>query len=164
MPRDENPDQPMPHALGPASLLLDSRLSELTRAQIWAEDLADRLRLSEDVRYAILLCLEEALANVVLHGYRNEPGHPICLRARVSDDALLFEVQDKAPPFALEDALRSTENGEREQLESLTPGGYGLGLLRHFSESLVHEKLADGNRLAMSFPYRCDRTGHQAAP
>ena len=164
MPRDENQDQPMPDALAPASLMLDSRLSEITRAQIWAEALADRLRLSEEVRYAVLLCLEEALANVVLHGYRNEPGHPICLRACVSDDALLFEVQDKAPPFALEDALRSTERGDHVPLESLSPGGYGLGLLRHFSRSLVHEKLADGNRLAMSFPYRCVRTGHQAAP
>ena len=145
----------MPDGLAPPdSLMLDSQLSEISRAQAWAEALAARLGLSGQVRYAVLLCLEEALANVVLHGYRNEPGHPISVRARVSEDSLLFEVQDNAPPFAPEDAPQSTRKGEPALLESLIPGGYGLGLLRHFSESLVHEKLADGNRLAMSFPIR----------
>lgn len=161
MPFDENQDQPLPDRFAPESLMLDSRLSELSRAQAWAGALADRLRLSGEVRYAVLICLEEALANVVLHGYRNEPGHPISLRARIANGALLVEVQDKAPPFDPEAAPSLAGNRE---LESLTPGGYGLGLIRHFSGSLVHETLADGNRLAMSFPHRPDHTGDQTAP
>lgn len=65
-------------------LELDSRLSELSRVQPWVESLADRHGFEEEARFAMQLCIEEALANVVLHGYRGEPGHPIVIQASVS--------------------------------------------------------------------------------
>ena len=132
-------------------LVLDSQLAELSRAQSWAEALADRLGLSENTRYAIRLCIEEALANVVLHGYRNEPGHPVVIRYRLSSDTLSFAIEDKAPGFAPVDAPPSTDRPEPASLESLTPGGNGIQLLRHFAGSLLYERLAEGNRLTIGF-------------
>jgi len=90
----------MPNEEPQDSLVLDSKLTELSRAQSWADSLADRVGLSADTRYAISLCLEEALANVVLHGYRNEPGHAIVLRSWRSSDTRSFTIEDTAPPFA----------------------------------------------------------------
>jgi len=132
-------------------LVLDSQLTELNRAQSWVEGLADRLGLNEKARYAISLCLEEALANVVLHGYRNEPGHPVVIRYRFSLDTLSFAIEDKAPPFNPVDASPSTTRPKQPGLELLTPGGNGIRLLRQFAESLVYERLADGNRLMIGF-------------
>lgn len=71
-------------------LVLDSSITELSRAQSWAETFAVRLSLHEDTRYAMHLCLEEALANVVLHGYQNESGHPIVIRRWHSSDTLIL--------------------------------------------------------------------------
>lgn len=130
-------------------LVLDSRLAELSRAQLWAEALAQRLGLSDKTRYAILLCLEEALANIVLHGYRGEAGHPIFLRNRLEPGVLFVAIEDEAPAFAPADD--AAPGRELASLETLTPGGYGIQLLRHFADSMVYERLSKGNRLTMSF-------------
>jgi serine/threonine-protein kinase RsbW len=132
-------------------LVLDSQLAELRRAQSWAEALADRLGLNENTRYAIRLCLEEALANVVLHGYQNEPGHPVVIRYWLSSDTLSFAIEDKAPGFTPVDVPPSTGGPEPASLESLIPGGNGIQLLRHFAGSLLYERLAEGNRLTIGF-------------
>ena len=132
-------------------LVLDSELAELSRAQSWAETTADRLGLHENTRYAIRLCMEEALVNVILHGYRSEPGHPIVLRRWQSSDMLFFAIEDKAPPFAPNDLPPSAVTPELASLESLTPGGNGIQLLRHFAGSVVYEKLSEGNRLTIGF-------------
>ncbi len=133
-------------------LVLDSRLAEVSRAQSWAEILLDRLSLSENMRYAIRLCIEEALANVILHGYKGEAGHPIVIRRWLSSNMLLFGIEDKAPAFAPDDIPPSTCTPEVPSLESLTPGGNGIRLLRHFAGSVAYEQTTTGNRLTIGFP------------
>ena len=136
------------------ALLLDSRLTELSRAQAWGDALARRLGLSEKTRYAVLLCLEESLANVVLHGYHGQSGHPIMIRHWLRDNLLYVAIEDQAPAFVpADDAASAAESGP-EALESLVPGGYGIGLLRHFARELVYERSPDGNRLSMAFTIR----------
>jgi serine/threonine-protein kinase RsbW len=132
-------------------LELDSRLTELSRVQPWIEALADLHGLGEDTRFAIQLCMEEALANVVMHGYGNEPGHPVVIQSWVSDGALFFAIEDKAPPFAPGEP-DSQDNAAKPDLGSMTPGGNGIRLMRRFAGSLTYETISDGNRLTMSFP------------
>lgn len=141
----------------PDVLVLDSRLSELSRAQLWAEELADELDLSQRTRYAIRLCLEETLANIVLHGYRRQAGRPIVIRRWLAEGTLYFAVEDQASPFAQSDAPAADSSTESASLESLTPGGNGIPLLRHFAGSLAYERLSDGNRLTMGFPIHSSR-------
>lgn len=132
-------------------LVLDSRLSELSRVQSWAEELADRLNLNQKTRYAIRLCLEEALANIVIHGYRSESGHPVVIRRWLAVGMLYFAIEDQAPPFAQEEDARGTDAREPASLESLTPGGNGIPLLRHFAGYLGYVRLPEGNRLTIGF-------------
>jgi serine/threonine-protein kinase RsbW len=132
-------------------LELDSRLTELSRVQPWIEALADLHRFGEDTRFAIQLCMEEALANVVMHGYGNEPGHPIVIQSWVSNGALFFAIEDKAPPFTPSEPDMQN-NVAKPGLESMTPGGNGIRLMRRFAGSLTYETISDSNRLTMSFP------------
>jgi len=134
----------------PSLLELDSQLSELMRAQTWIEELSNFYGLGDETRFAVQLCMEEALANVVLHGYRSEPGHPVIIRTWVSDGTLYFAIDDKAPPFAPSEPVPPNGIGSAD-LESLTPGGNGIRLLRRFAGSLVYESLSDGNRLTLGF-------------
>ena len=133
-------------------LQLDSRLTELCRAWPWAEELAEKLHVSPETRYAIHLCLEEALANIVLHGYRNEAGRPIVIRSCVTRQWLYFEIDDEAPPFAPPAAESSPEPRSDLTLESIQPGGNGIPLLRRFAGSLDYTALPNGNRLTLGFP------------
>ena len=133
-------------------LVLDSRLTEVSRAQSWAEAFADRFCVSENTRYAIRLCLEEALANVIRHGYRSESGHPVVIRCWRSPDTLFFAIDDNAPLFNPADTPTRVDGSEPVSLESIVPGGNGLPLLRHFAGSLAYERLPEGNRLTIGFP------------
>jgi len=141
----------MPNAEPQDLLVLDSRLAELSRAQSWAETLAERIGLSDKTRYAIRLCLEEAIANVILHGYKNESGHPVVIRRWQSSEMLFFAIEDKAPPFAPDDIPPSSCSLHPPSLESLMPGGNGIRLLRHFAGSLIYEQLPECNRLTLGF-------------
>ena len=132
-------------------LALDSRLAELSRAQSWAQTLAERIGLSENTRYAIRLCLEEAIANVILHGYKNESGHPVVIRRWQSSEMLFFAIEDKASPFAPDEIPPQACTPQPQSLESLTPGGNGIRLLRHFAGSLIYEQFPEGNRLTLGF-------------
>ncbi len=131
---------------------LDSRLTELTRVQPWIEALAEHHGLSENTRFAMHLCVEEALANVVMHGYRNEPGHPIVIRSSVSSHHLLLVIEDQAPAFAPVEPDPPGDAATPVSLESIEPGGNGIRLLYRFAGSLAYERLADGNRLTIGFP------------
>ena len=134
----------------PSLLELDSQLTELMRAQTWIEELSNSYGLGDETRFAVQLCMEEALANVVLHGYQNEPGHPIVIRSWASENVLYFAIEDKAPPFAPSEPVPPNGIGSAD-LESLTPGGNGIRLLRRFAGSLVYVSLSDGNRLTLGF-------------
>jgi len=142
-------------------LELDSRLTELTRVRPWIDGLIDRLAFPDKERFAVHLCMEEALANVILHGYRNEPGHPIVVTAFVEAGTLSVSVDDQAPPFSPIEFLPVSSNGETKtrSLESVTPGGNGIRLLAKFSGALHYERLTNGNRLTIAFPVSFGESG-----
>ena len=135
-------------------LELDSRLTELIRVRPWIDVLADHLGFPEEKRFALHLCMEEALANVILHGYRSEPGHPIVITTVVSAGTLSITVDDQAPSFSPIEFHPDSSNGDAKttSLESVTPGGNGIRLLKRFSGSLRYERRSDGNRLTIGFP------------
>jgi anti-sigma regulatory factor (Ser/Thr protein kinase) len=143
------------------SLELDSRLEELIRVGPWIEALADRLGFPEEKRFAIHLCMEETLANIILHGYRSEPGHPIVITSFVAAGTLSMTIDDVAPPFSpIEFLPNSSNNGPNTpSLDSITPGGNGIRLLKHFSGSLRYERRLNGNRLTMAFPVPTEESG-----
>lgn len=133
-------------------LELDSRLTDLARVQPWIEAVANRNAVPDDARFAMHLCLEEALVNVVVHGYGEEAGHSIVLSCRASEGSLFFTIDDRAPSF---DPLAQAPPDvpvRAAELESMQPGGNGIRLLRRFAGSLNYERLADGNRLTIGFP------------
>jgi serine/threonine-protein kinase RsbW len=149
------PTMPVDHPSKPAPrLTLHSQLGELTLVWPWVESLAAYYRLPDDTQFALQLCLEEALSNVIRHGYGGRPIETpdVTLTIDCALDGtgdLTLTVEDQAPPFnplALEDAPAPS------RVEDLKPGGRGIGLMRKFAGSLVYERLPEGNRLTIRFP------------
>ena len=133
-------------------LELDSQLGDLSRVPPWVEELADRYGLAAETRYAINLCLEEALANVVLHGYGSEPGHPIRVETSVAGGSLFFSIEDQAPPYAPLDPGARGGSQSPANLETMQVGGNGIRLLYRFAGSVSYQPLLGGNRLTLGFP------------
>ncbi len=130
-------------------LTLRSQLPALALVPPWVDSLAREHAISEKSCFAIQLCLEEALSNIIRHGHRGEPVHTLSIDFAASGESgLSFTIEDCAPPF---DPTEPSARPAPSSLLDLQPGGNGLPLLRKFSEDLRYERLANGNRLTIWF-------------
>jgi len=130
-------------------LTLHSQLGDLALLWPWVETLAATYAIPADTLFAMQLCLEEALSNVIRHGYRDRPDETLTVDC-VPDgnNQLVLTVEDQAPPF---DPLAAPEAEDPSSIEELKPGGRGIRLLRKFAGSLAYRRLPGGNRLTMRF-------------
>lgn len=130
----------------PRRLALHGGLPELTRVPSWVEALARTCALSEKTVFAIELCLEEALSNIIRHGYAGRPG-PITIEFAQSGSEFVFTIDDEAPHFEFaKDTLPAPKS-----LEDLTPGGLGIPLMHRFASRVEWQALPKGNRLTLTF-------------
>lgn len=81
----------------------------------------------EHAAFAIRLALDEALANAIHHGNRNDPAKHITVEYEVTDDRACIRVCDEGPGFKPEGVPDPTidENIER-------PNGRGVLLMRAY--------------------------------
>jgi len=105
------------------------------------------------------LCVNEALANVIRHAYKEQAGKPIQIDAALSTDG------------ELSIAIRDWGNGvnpdvlppTRGAIDPLTPGGLGMICLRQMMDSVVFTPQPDGMLLQMWRKNRSPETQTQQA-
>jgi serine/threonine-protein kinase RsbW len=130
-------------------LNLRSRMSELTQLHPWIELLAARHSIPASTKFAMNLCLEEVLSNIIRHGYSGTPDHSIAIQfANPRKDYFVIVVEDEAPPFNPADA---PELPGLRSLEEIQLGGHGIRLLHSFADALEYQAAPTGNRLSIGF-------------
>ena len=130
-------------------IVLCSSLSEISRVFVWVEALASQYEIVESVQFAIKLCLEEALSNVIRHGYASQAGRSIAVRFSVSGEGnFVFTIEDDAPPF---NPLEAPVLPELDEQGEIRIGGHGIRLIRGFADTLEYELTPTGNRLHFGF-------------
>jgi sigma-B regulation protein RsbU (phosphoserine phosphatase) len=130
-------------------LTLESRLSEISRVPPWIEKLALLHAIPDRTRYAMHLCLEEVLSNIIRHGYGGEPDHTIRIRHFINrDGCFTLVVEDEAPPF---NPLVVSDPPLPRSVEDTSEGGQGIHLLKQFANAVEYEPMPTGNRLIISF-------------
>jgi serine/threonine-protein kinase RsbW len=129
---------------------MKSQLAELARVWPWVDALAAQYNLPEETHFAINLCLEEALANIIRHGYRGQPDHSITIDFTSTGTSVTFVIEDQAPHYA---PAETAESRPLASIEEFRPGGLGLYLMRRFAGTLRWEPLPRGNRLTIGFTF-----------
>ena len=81
----------------------------------------------------ILIALQEALANAVLHGSRNDPGKTIHCWVEIDALAFTITVRDAGPGFDVQAAVRAVESGT-----NITPTGRGILMMRSLMDEVVY--------------------------
>ena len=131
------------------TLVLHSRVAETGRLHAWLDEMAAASVVPDRLASAVRLCLEEAVVNVITHGYgRGRPGEievtlarePGALRAAVADDAGPFD------PTAV-----STPPSRRAGLQDGPLGGRGLRLMRRVATRLDYARSGGRNLLTLRF-------------
>jgi serine/threonine-protein kinase RsbW len=126
-----------------------SRLSELAQLPSWIERLASRHMIPASTQFAMNLCLEEVLSNIIRHGYSSKPDHSIVVQfTSPRENYYVVIVEDEAPPFNPVDA---PELPALNALEEIPIGGQGIRLLRRFADALEYQATPTGNRLSIGF-------------
>lgn len=134
-----------------ARLTLQSRLEDLALLWPWVQSLAADYAIPADSQFAIDLCLEEALSNVIRHGYRGEPGRPITVDFTSGAGFVVFTVQDQAPSFDPLAVSQARKELPPASIDDFPIGGLGISFMRKFAGGLHYERLSNGNRLTMRF-------------
>ena len=130
-------------------LILQSRMSNLAKVPPWIEGLAARHAIPDDMQFAMNLCLEEALSNIIRHGYSSEPDHSFTIQfSSPRENYFVFVVEDDAPPF---NPVDSPELPAVSSLDETHVGGQGIRLMRQFADALEYEPTPTGNRLSIGF-------------
>lgn len=130
-------------------LALRSRLSDIAQLPPWIEVLASSYAIPVDVQFAMNLCLEEVVSNIIRHGYGTEADRSVIVRFTTPREGyFVFVVDDEAPRF---NPLTAPELPKLNACQEIRVGGQGIRLLRRFADALEYEPMPTGNRLRMGF-------------
>ena len=91
----------------------------------------ERCRYNDDAVFAVQLALEEALANAVKHGNRNDAAKSITIRYAVNEEKAVVVVRDEGGGFLPEDVPDCT-SPDRLPL----PNGRGIMLIRAYMDEV----------------------------
>lgn len=141
-PTSGGPDEP-----GQFARVLDVRIpGDRTAVMAVTDKLSDKLeqmQVPEDKQLEILLAVQEALANAVLHGCKNDASKEVrCHMERYPDGRILIVVADPGPGFAPE---RLPDPNHPENLEA--DHGRGVHLIRQLMDEVSFEN--NGNEIWM---------------
>ncbi|MDX2274996.1 MAG: ATP-binding protein [Hyphomonadaceae bacterium] len=116
-------------------------LAEVGKAVAWADAIALEAGVSDRVRQDLQVCLEEALANLIMHG-RADGDKAIAFKVRANPAGVELRIFDRCAPFDVTKA-------ELRQLEAGRSGGAGLRLLRGLASELRYGSLWGRNKLTV---------------
>jgi anti-sigma regulatory factor (Ser/Thr protein kinase) len=149
---------PMP-GTSAGRLVLRNDLSELRRLAGWIEIWTQQSVLSPDMSFAVALCLEEAVANVIMHGGSEDERLEIAVEVECDGPALIVRVEDNGRHFDPTTAPPSSSSPA--SLEEAKIGDVGIQLMRRLASSMHYERHDRRNRLTLRFLERDARAARQ---
>jgi anti-sigma regulatory factor (Ser/Thr protein kinase) len=139
--------------LGPETLVIRAEIGELAHVVEWTGRLATTWNLPSSTLFAIQLCFEEAVSNIIRHGFADGPreagvNSDVHLSAERRDNAVAITIADFAPAF---DPLGVVPRARPATIQQAVIGGHGIQLMRRFAQHLTYERRDGMNRLTLSF-------------
>ena len=130
-----------------AQLVLRTTLPELNRLSEWVETVAREEQLAADTVFALQLCLEEAVANIMMHGGA-DPDAPITVQIEPAQRELVAVIEDGARPF---DPTALPPRVAPQSLDEARIGELGVHLIRNYASHIHYERREGRNRLTLRF-------------
>lgn len=125
-----------------ASLRLEAGMAELPRLGAWLDGQVAALGLTGRPEYALRLCVEELVANVLLHAGAT------ALTLSLAGPPLMLLLEDDGGAF---DPTQVAEPELAGSLEAAATGGRGIALARRYSGAWTHARRDGLNRLTVAF-------------
>ena len=126
------------------SLKVRADLEQLSQIREYAIESATALGVVPSAFDDVRLAVDEAVTNIITHGYGGPGDIEMDLTTKGSD--LIVRLRDQAPPFDLAFAPPTdlSPPGERDN-----PGGFGVFLMQSVMDNIAHQATKTGNELTM---------------
>jgi serine/threonine-protein kinase RsbW len=121
----------------------------------WLEGQLEALDMPTRAAYGLTLSVDEALVNVMTHGFDNpasgqttlEAGQrQIQLHCTPRDGHVMVQIHDNGPPF---DPTLHAPADLADDIDETRIGGHGVRLMRHFLSELSYERQGEWNVLTL---------------
>ena len=126
------------------ALLLHRDLAELERLAVWIEGWA----MPPNLSFAIQVCLEEAVANIIMYSTTIDDHLEIVVEVERRDQTLVARIEDNGSAF---DPTQVPRPPVPASLAEAQVGNLGIHLMRSFASGLHYERRDSRNRLTMQF-------------
>ena len=129
-------------------LTIGPELAQLERLARWAEDFVREAGLPLDRLFAIQLCVEEAVANVIRHSGAADVRQDIAVELVRTENDVLATVADRGRSF---DPTAAPAFRKPASIAEASAGRFGIHLMRTFAEEMRYERRDGWNRLTLRF-------------
>jgi serine/threonine-protein kinase RsbW len=130
-------------------MVIHARMSEAALLSDWVERIGAAHHLPEATVFAARLCLEELVANTILHGHGGDCDSEITVSfEQLPEGDCRFVMEDHARPF---DPAAAPLPPALDSVGEMRVGGQGLRLVREFASRLEHHAQPGGNRVLLTF-------------
>jgi anti-sigma regulatory factor (Ser/Thr protein kinase) len=136
-------------------LVLRNDLTELDRLGVFVRGVGHDEGLAPDRLFALELCLEEAVANIIMHGGPADHGAMhVAVTITRDESSLMVRLEDDGAPF---DPTAVPPPATAASLEEAKIGGLGVHLIRELATDMRYDRVGERNRLTLIFATRPDR-------
>jgi anti-sigma regulatory factor (Ser/Thr protein kinase) len=129
-------------------LVLRNDLAELERLAGWVQIWSNESVVSSDVSFAVQLCLEEAVANVIMYGGPKDDPLEIAVEVERNAGTLVALIEDNGRQF---DPTKVPSPRRAISLDDAKIGDVGIHLMRSFANDMSYERRDGRNRLTLRF-------------
>jgi anti-sigma regulatory factor (Ser/Thr protein kinase) len=128
-------------------LRLAPQAAEIPRLTDWIAACCGAEEVEGDVAFKVTLAVEEAVINVIRHGFDGlPPPHLVLVRLDIAADSVVAEIVDNGPPF---DPAALPDPDLSLPIERRNPGGLGVHLMRRMTDGLAYRRDSDCNILRL---------------
>ena len=123
-----------------SSLRITAELKNLSEIRCFVQEAASSLGVDPAMVHNAPLAVDEAVTNVIVHGYQGQGG-AIEIEMSREGDALVIRIRDEAPPF---DPAVIPPPDLTLPLAQRIPGGLGIHLIRQIMDEMTHRITPQG--------------------
>ena len=129
-----------------STLQIEANVKNLSKIRTFLQDSTATLGLHQETIDDLILAVDEAATNIILHGYQGEPGLIDIVLSKGPESISLY-LQDQAPSY---DPTQVPPPDLSLPLESRPLGRLGIHLMRNLVDQVIYEiPPGGGNRLTL---------------
>jgi serine/threonine-protein kinase RsbW len=129
-----------------SKLRVDAHVENLIKIRNFVQQTTSALGVAQEQIDDVILAVDEVATNIIVHGYKGQPGM-IDIEVSRESDSLLLRLQDQAPGF---DPTQVPSPDVTLPLEKRPLGKLGIHLVRHMVDEIIYKiPSGRGNQLTL---------------